>query len=58
MTRISKQQERRSLSPRKHKKPQPKTGPLKDKLPLGYKPLVNALEGSSLQTQIFIGKVK
>lgn len=58
MTRTSKQQERRSISPRKRKSPQPKTGSLKDKLPLGYKPHANALEGHPLQTHVYIGKVK
>lgn len=55
MTRMSKQGERRATSPRKRKKPSPKTGPLKDNLPDGYKPHVNALEGNMT---LFIPKIK
>ena len=47
MTRTSKQEERRAVSPRKHKKPSIKTGPLKDNLPKGYKEHSNALEGDT-----------
>ena len=57
MVRISKQQERRQVSPRKHRYPSPKTGSLKDKLPLGYRPHVNALVNEK-NTTIFIGKTK
>ena len=45
MVRISKQQERRSRSPRKNRAPSPKTGPLSDNLPKGFKEHPNALEG-------------
>jgi len=45
MVRISKQQERRSPSPRRRKAPSKKTGALKDHLPAGYRPHANALEG-------------
>ncbi len=55
MTRMSKQGERRAKSPRKHKKPSVKTGPLKDKLPEGYKPHANALEAVE---NVFVGKVR
>ncbi|MFZ0565227.1 MAG: hypothetical protein WAM28_03495 [Chlamydiales bacterium] len=55
MTRVGKKAERRAISPRKNKRPSPKTGPKKDNLPLGYKPLENALseEGST-----YIAKIK
>lgn len=46
MTRMSKQGERRNVSPKKRKKPSPKTGPRKDNLPQGYKVHANALEGT------------
>ncbi len=54
MTRMSKQQERRSVSPRKRHYPAKKTGPLKDSLPEGYKMHENA---SSTKT-MFIPKIK
>lgn len=57
MTRISKQSERRHTSPRKHKKPSPKTGPLKDNLPLGYKAHANGLDGE-LAEKVFIPKIR
>lgn len=57
MVRISKQQERRSVSPRKYRYPSPKTGPLKDKLPLGYREHVNGFVNEK-NTSVFIGKVK
>lgn len=56
MVRISKQSERRQRSPRKHKKPMQKTGPLKDNLNAGYKPHANALEGD-LAKSMFIPKL-
>jgi hypothetical protein len=56
MVRISKQQERRSVSPRKRKAPSKKTGPLKDNLPLGYKEHTNAIQGN-LSLQFFIPKI-
>ncbi len=49
MVRISKQSERRQRSPRKHKAPAVKTGPLKDNLPLGFKEHANALDGAVAQ---------
>lgn len=55
MTRMSKQAERRNRSPRKHKAPSKKTGPLKDNLPEGFKPHTNALGQSATA---FIAKVK
>ncbi|KIA78293.1 hypothetical protein [Parachlamydia acanthamoebae] len=57
MVRISKQQERRSRFPRKHRPPQEKTGPLKDRLALGFKGHANALEGDVAKTA-FIPKIK
>lgn len=57
MVRISKQNERRSVSPRKHKNPSKKTGPKKDNLPNGFKQHANALEGE-LSSQFFIPKIK
>ena len=57
MTRISKKQERRSQSPRKHKKPALKTGSLPDNLPLGYKEHTNAMvDGKKINA--FIPKMK
>lgn len=55
MTRIAKKQERRSQSPRKHKKPSVKSGPKKDKLSLGYKVHANAV---SAESGCFIPKIK
>lgn len=57
MVRISKKSERRQRSPRKHKAPAAKTGPLKENLPLGYKPHANALEGEVAQLA-FIPKIR
>ncbi|MBI5273918.1 MAG: hypothetical protein HY860_02555 [Chlamydiales bacterium] len=42
MTRMSKQGERRAMSPRKRHYPAKKTGPKKENLPNGYKEQVNA----------------
>lgn len=42
MVRISKQQERRSVSPRRPRVSGKKTGPQKDNLPKGYKEHINA----------------
>lgn len=55
MTRMSKQSQRRALSPRKHKKPTVKTGSKKDNLSQGYKPHENAFQG---EAQVFIPKIK
>ncbi|WP_202593674.1 hypothetical protein [Criblamydia sequanensis] len=57
MTRMSKQNERRMQSPRKHRKPSAKTGPLKDNLPKGFKENSNALQGD-LAKSAFIPKFK
>jgi hypothetical protein len=54
MTRMSKQAERRSKSPRKHKAPSVKTGSKKDNLPRGFKLHENAAETAG----VFIGKVR
>ena len=55
MTRVSKQAERRAMSPRRPRKGSVKTGPRKDALPLGYKPQENAYQGNA---SIFIAKIK
>lgn len=57
MTRISKQQERRNQSPHKHRAPSPKTGPLTDNLPKGFKEHANAIAGDVGATA-FIPKIK
>lgn len=57
MVRMSKQGERRHRFSRKHRPPSPKTGPLKDNLPDGFKSHSNALEGD-LSKLVFIPKVK
>lgn len=54
MVRISKQSERRSLSPHKPRPPAEKTGPRQEKK---QKPHVNALEGAIAATA-FIPKIK
>jgi hypothetical protein len=56
MTRISKQGRKRSISPRRPKAPSKKTGPLKDKLELGYRPHENAVVAASTPTR-FIPKI-
>lgn len=57
MVRISKQEERRSKSPRRPSIAGSKTGPLKDNLPKGYKEHANAssVEGP---LAVFIPKIK
>ncbi len=57
MVRISKQSERRGTSPRKHRKPSDKTGPVKDKLEHGFKEHTNALDGE-MSAKAFIPKIK
>lgn len=57
MVRISKQEERRNKSPRKHRNPSKKTGSLKDNLPVGFKEHTNAIEGD-MASKFFVGKVK
>lgn len=57
MVRISKQSEKRNQSPRRCRFPSPKTGPMKDQLPLGYKPVENGYKDER-NTSIFIGKTK
>ena len=57
MVRISKQEERRNVSPRRPRPPSPKTGPKKDKLEGGYKLQANAIEGTLAQA-LFIPKIK
>lgn len=55
MTRTSKQEKRRAISPKRPKLSGPKTGKKKDKLLKGFKEHINAVEGTS---QAFIPKVK
>lgn len=57
MVRISKQAERRSRFPRRHRPPSEKTGSLQDNLPKGFKEHANAVEGD-LAKMIFIPKIK
>lgn len=57
MVRISKQCERRSVSFRKRKNPDPKTGPKKDNLPKGFKPHANALSGTAQAAKMFVPKI-
>lgn len=57
MVRMSKQGERRHRYKRKHKAPSPKTGPLQDNLPGGFKAHLNALEGDFAK-MAFIPKIK
>lgn len=57
MVRISKQNQRRNQSPRKHRAPMPKTGPKVDNLALGYKEHANAAPGE-LANQFFIPKIR
>jgi len=58
MVRLSKQEKRRSRYPRKRKLPGIKTGSLKDRLELGFKPQENALIGSPLATSAFVPLIK
>ncbi len=57
MVRISKQEERRQRSPKKHKAPAKKTGPKQDNLVIGYKPHANSIEGIAAES-FFIPKIK
>ncbi len=58
MVRISKQAEKRSRFPRKHRYPSKKTGPLQDNhLPGGFKKHENAVEGD-FAALVFIPKIK
>ncbi len=57
MVRISKQEERRSVSRRRPRPPAKKSGPKKDALPQGYKLHANAIEGNFAHTS-FIPKIK
>ncbi len=54
MTRISKQAQRRHVSPRRCRRTPPvKTGPKKDALSLGYRSWENALPVESIQNRFF-----
>ncbi len=57
MVRISKQAEKRSRFPRKHRMPTEKTGPGSDNLPKGFKEHPNAVQGE-LAAAVFIPRIK
>lgn len=57
MVRISKQEERRSVSRRRPSRPSTKTGCKKDNLSLGYKEHPNAAEGE-FALKLFVPKIK
>jgi hypothetical protein len=57
MTRMSKKSERRMISPRRTRAPQPKTGPKKENLPGGFKKHENAIEGDMAKTT-FVPRIK
>ena len=57
MTRMSKQGERRAVSPRRPRPPSPKTGSKKDNLASGYKAHENALNEGTLHGR-FVPKIK
>ncbi|MES2121526.1 MAG: hypothetical protein V4492_01970 [Chlamydiota bacterium] len=57
MVRISKQNRRRNVSPRRPARPGIKTGAKKDALPEGFKVHPNAIEGNLAQN-LFIPKIK
>lgn len=57
MVRQSKQEERRSVSHHRTRRPAKKSGPKTDALPKGFKPHANALEGALAQNS-FIPKIK
>ncbi len=57
MVRISKQEERRSVSRRRPRPPAKKTGAKKDALAQGFKFHANAIEGA-LSSAAFIPKIK
>lgn len=56
MVRISKQGERRNVSPRRSRPPAPKTGRRKENLPGGFKSHANAVVGDS-GAAYFISKI-
>lgn len=59
MTRTSKQNQRRAVSPKKCKPPQyKKTGPVKDNLSKGFREHPNALGDAPQAKQVFIAKVR
>ena len=56
MVRISKQAERRAKCPHRPRPPAVKTGPKKDALAQGYKPMENAVADAALSQRLFIPK--
>ncbi|GAB4191931.1 MAG: hypothetical protein Tsb0015_14030 [Simkaniaceae bacterium] len=57
MVRISKKGKERNASPKRPRFPSPKTGPLKENLPKGFKEHENALQGDN-SSLAFIPKIK
>ena len=57
MSRVSKQAQRRAVSPRRPRPPAKKTGPKEDKLPKGFREHENALDGE-LAAKAFIPKIR
>ena len=56
MVRLSKQQRKRSMSPRRPRLEGEKSGPQKDHLPLGFKEHQNSVETQAVRA--FIPKIK
>jgi hypothetical protein len=56
MTRLSKQERKRRISPRKPRSAAPKTGPKKDNLEFGFKVHENAISAESTPTR-YIPKI-
>ncbi len=56
MVRISKQAERRAKCPHRPRPPAVKTGPKKDALPHGYKPIEGVVLDATLSQKLFIPK--
>lgn len=56
MVRISKQNKKRSISPRRPTVSGVKSGPKKDKLAKGFKEHANAIQGDAAK-RIFVGKI-
>lgn len=58
MVRISKQEERRSVSHHRCRAPVKKTGPKKENLPFGYKVHDNVVQDDAVRQSTFIPKIK
>lgn len=57
MVRLSKQTRKRAQCPHKHRAPSPKTGPLKDALPKGFKEHANTVQGE-FATALYFPKIR